>query len=89
MEYLLETNFYLFIIVIHILTFTILGALLGIMALFDEWPVSLMEIARTVLKGLLFIIILSFILGTLSYGIGVMGDNCNIDASCYSDYLPY
>lgn len=89
MEYLLETNFYLFIIVVYILSFTTIGAMLGIMALFEEWPVPLMEIVKTVLKGLFFIIILSFILGTLSYGLGVLGENCNIDSSCYPEYLPY
>lgn len=83
MEYLLENHFYLFIIIVFFITLSFAGIGLGLMAFFANFgTITFKESIMSVFKGLAIIILVSFILGTLSYlGASLLAD-LGIDASC-------
>lgn len=68
MDNLLETNFYLFIIVIYIIVLSIAGFFFGLMAFFENYgTITFKEFVMTVFKGLFVIVLVSFVLGTITY----------------------
>lgn len=83
MEYLLENHFYLFIIIVFFITLSFAGIGLGLIAFFANFgTITFKESVMSVFKGLAIIILVSFILGTLSYlGASLLAD-LGIDASC-------
>ena len=83
MEYLLENHFYLFIIIVFFITLSLAGIGFGLIAFFVNFgTITFKESVMSVFKGLAIIILVSFILGTLSYlGASLFAD-LGIDASC-------
>ncbi len=71
MDNLLETNFYLFISVIYIIVLSIVGVFFGLMAFLENRSegetITFKESIVIVLKGLSIIILVGFVLGTITY----------------------
>ena len=86
MENLLETNFYLFIIVIYVIVLSIAGVFFGLMAFLENSrageTITFNESVLIVLKGLSIIVLVSFILGTITYFGSILLCDLGFDASC-------
>lgn len=71
MDQLLENNFYLFMVVIFIISFSIVGIMVGVMCIIQDCsegePISFKKTIITIIKAIFFIILLGFVFGTISW----------------------
>lgn len=83
MENLLETNFYLFIIIVFIITLSFASIVFGLIAFFENrGTITFKESVMIVFKGLAIIILAGFLLGTITYFGSILLCDLGFDASC-------